>query len=430
MLRLADIYQKQNRTTECIILQRQARDVFDNFGHESLENLLEAKRVLCKALLKQQMLDEAELIARENLTDFESLHGKDADTTIKATSDLALVLNSQDNCEEAKQHYEGVLEKRQRINGKLHELTRSAMTDLLAVYIRANMFEDAESLGRRAVDVCESLYGLEDVITINVRFFLSSVYEKAGQMKKSRNVKVQVLELERKILPAGNKDMLYTMISLAESHYALGEIDEAIKLQLEALNDYQQLGGDHAIHIMDTIFALACSYHEAHKLSDARLKYENAVEMSRCILGYQDQNTIEKLAPLMALYTEIDEYELAKKLEYETMWFMEKAHGDDDSRNQEARNNVIIIVTSLEKWREGERQAKRLVVSLEKTHGKSHPDTMDAINRVAECLTEQDKDKEAEPLYDRVRQYNNEHLPQEDNTTSEAMPSATPPEMK
>lgn len=418
MLRLADIYQKQHRMTECVILQRQARDVFESFGHEGLEDLLEAKRVLCKALLKQQILDEAELITREILTDFEALHGTDADTTIKATSHLALVLNSQNHCEEAKQLYERVLEKRERINGEMHDLTRSAMTDLLAVYIRANMSEEAESLSRRAIDICERMYGLKSTITINAHFFLSTVYDKAGQMEKSRNVKEQVLELEREILPAGNKDMLYTMISLAESHYDLGEIDKAIKLQLEALNGYQQLEGDHAIKIMDTMFALACSYHEAHKLPDARLKYEEAVEMSRSILGDQDEKTIEKLPPLMALYTEIDEYELAKHLAYETMWFMEKAKGNHHSRTQEARNNVIIIVTSLEKWREGERQAKKLVVSLEKTHGKSHPDTIDAIKRLAECLTEQDKDEEAQPLYDRVSQHDLEPPLQQDAATS------------
>ena len=417
-LRLANIYEKQHRMTECVILQRQARDVFESLGKEALEDLLEAKRVLCKALWKQQIFDEAELIARENLTDFETLHGTDADTTINATSDLAFVLNSQDRCEEARQLYESVLEKRERTNGEMHDLTRTAMTDLLVVYIRANMFEEGESLGRRAIDICERMYGQKSTKTINIHFFLSGVYEKAGQTEKSRDMKEQVLELEREVLPAGDQEILYTMIKLAESHFDLGDIDKAIDLQLEALNGYQQLEGDHAIHIMDTIFALACSYHEAHSLQNARLKYEEAIEMSRSILGDHDEKTIEKLAPLMALYTEIDEYELAKHLAYESMWFMEKAYSDDHSRIQEACNNVIIIVTSLEMWREGERQSKTLVASLERTHGKSHPDTMDAVKRLAECLTEQGKDKQAEPLYDRLSQYNLEHPSQQDASTS------------
>ncbi|KAL8689163.1 MAG: hypothetical protein Q9218_005100 [Villophora microphyllina] len=423
VLELAQIYEKEDRLVECVILQRQALYAFQGLGDENHQNILEAKRLLCKTLTKQQSLDEAELLARENLAEFREVYGENANAAIGATSDLALVLNYQDRCEESIVLYKEVLEKREKANGEMHELVCIAMVDLLPVYIRANKLEEAELIGKRAVRVSETVYGSESIKAVTVLFYLSSVYEKAGQMEKSRDVRMQVLGLERKLLPSWDKDILYTMTELAYTHFALGEIDEAIDLQLQALTGYQQLEGDHAMKIIEAIFALACSYHDASRLQDARLRYEEAIAMSRSLLGDQDERTIAKLAPLMALYTETDEYDLAKALAYETLWFMEKTHGDDHSKTQEARRNVIIIMTSLDKWREAERQAKKLVTSLERTSGKTHADTIHALNRLANCLTEQDKHQQAEPLYDQVLQYHRTHLPPEDESTTKAMTS-------
>ena len=72
--------------------------------------------------------------------------------------------------------------------------------------------------------------------------------------------------------------------------------------------------------------------------------------MSKDLLGDQDGRSMDMLTPLMALYTELDEYELAKSLAYKIPCFMEKVHGDDHESTQEARNNVIIVMTSLERW--------------------------------------------------------------------------------
>ena len=69
---------------------------------------------------------------------------------------------------------------------------------------------------------------------------------------------------------------------------------------------------------------------------------ESSTHKGLTILGDQGKNTIHKVASLMALYTAIDEYELAKHLAYETMWFMEKTHDEEHFETQDAWNNVII----------------------------------------------------------------------------------------
>ncbi|KAL8890815.1 MAG: hypothetical protein Q9192_005824, partial [Flavoplaca navasiana] len=413
-LELARIYEKAGRLVECVILQRQALQVFESFGHEQRQNTLAAKTQLCRALTRQQVLDEAESLAREIVAECSNLHGNSGSETLTAMNDLALVLNNQERCEEAIVLYKEILKIQEEIFGEVHESTRYAMTELLPTYIRANMLDEAEALGKRLVKVSETLYGPEGMVTLHVLFYLSGVYRKSGQLEKSRDMKMQVLALERKLRSPGHKETLYTMTELAHCHYVLGEIDEAIALQTEALDGYRQLDGDNAMKTMENIFDLACSYHEAAKLEDARLQ---------SLLGDQDEKTINKLAPLMALYTEIDEYELAKNLAYESLWFMEKAHGDDYSLTQEARRSVIIVTTSLEKWRDAEGQAKKLLTSLERTHGIDHADAIDMANRLAECLQERREFTAAEPLYNRVLQSKRTHLPPDNDSTLEVMTS-------
>ncbi|KAL8995893.1 MAG: hypothetical protein Q9169_004467 [Polycauliona sp. 2 TL-2023] len=422
-LELARIYEKENRLVECVILQRQALHIFKASKPENPENTLEAKRVLCKALTSQEILDEAETLAREVLAETITLHGDDSSATLAAMNDLALVLNSQDRCDEAIVLYKAILEKQEKTFGEMHESTRFAMAELLPTYIRANMHKEAEALGNRLVKVSQSLYGSESMVTLHVFFYLSCVYMKSGQLETCRDTRMQVMELEKKLRSPGHKETLYTMTELAQSHYALGEVDEAIALQVDALDGYRHLEGDNATKIMETTFALACSYHEVARLEDARSHYEEAITISRSILGDKDEKTITKLAPLMALYTEINEYDLAKNLAYETLWFMEEAHGDDHVSTQEARNNVIIVTTSLEKWWDAERQAKALLGSLERTHGVDHVDTIQAASKLADCLKEQRKYSAAEPLYDRVLKYSREHSQPEDEAMTDVMTS-------
>ncbi|KAL9632491.1 MAG: hypothetical protein Q9204_003777 [Flavoplaca sp. TL-2023a] len=270
-LELARIYEKAGRLVECVILQRQALQVFESFGHEQRQNTLAAKTQLCRALTRQQVLDEAESLAREVVAECINLHGNSGSETMTAMNDLALVLNNQERCEEAIMLYKEILKIQEETFGEVHESTRHAMTELLPTYIRANMLGEAETLGKRLIKVTETLYGSEGMMTLPVLFYLSAVYEKSGQLEKSRDIKMQVLALERKIRSPGHKETLYTMTELAHSHYVLGEIDEAIALQIEALDGYRQLDGDNAVKIMETVFDLACSYHEAAKLEDARL---------------------------------------------------------------------------------------------------------------------------------------------------------------
>lgn len=160
-VKLAQIYEKEERLVECIILQRHALDVFNGSGHKKRQSVIAIKRLLCKALLKQHNYDEAEHLTRENLAECRALRGEHADLVVNAISDLALVLNQQDCCKESQVLYEEVLEKQEKIHGRSHGSTRIAMTDLLGVLIRAEKLEKAESLSKDVIEVCEKMYGTE-----------------------------------------------------------------------------------------------------------------------------------------------------------------------------------------------------------------------------------------------------------------------------
>ncbi|KAL8893581.1 MAG: hypothetical protein Q9192_005126 [Flavoplaca navasiana] len=153
-LELARIYEKDGRLVECVILQRQALQVFKSFGQDERQNALTAKTRLCRALAKKQVLDEAESLAHEIVAECNDLHGSSGSETLTAMNDLALVLNNQERCEEAIVLYKEI---QADTFGEVHESTRHAMTELLPTYIRANMLDEAETLGKRLVSVSETL---------------------------------------------------------------------------------------------------------------------------------------------------------------------------------------------------------------------------------------------------------------------------------
>ncbi|KAL8695260.1 MAG: hypothetical protein Q9224_003427 [Gallowayella concinna] len=102
---------------------------------------------------------------------------------------------------------------------------------------------------------------------------------------------------------------------------------------------------------------------------------------------------------------------------------MEKAHGADHVSTREARNNFIIVMTSLEIRREAERQAEKLVASLDKICGENQLDIIDAVELLADTLSGQGKHERPEPLYNRVLLYNRGHRSKDDEAPLRAMAS-------
>ena len=422
-LALATIYEKEGRIVEASILQKQAVSVLESLGDENLENTLIAKRQLCKTLQKQESFQEAESLAIEVLAGFKSLRGEDAHQTNDAANELAQVFSYQGRAEESIAVRKGILQTQERIHGEFNDITRNSLLELMVSCLRANLFEEAEIVSKRAIRISEAMYGSESVVAATVTFYLSSIYEKAGRLEDSRDVKCRVLELERRLYPDGkNKDILYTMTGLAHDHYALGELEAAISLRLEALDGYRSLEGDYERQIMETTFALASSYHDAQKFQEARINYEAAIVMSRRLHGDEHETTIEYLSPLMALYTETDDYQLAETVAYEILWFMTSAHGDDHHSTQRAIQDVVIIQKSLDNWREVERQAQPLVSSLSRTHGNFHADTISATETLADSLSRQKKHKAALPLFEKLLAHQRANLLSGDDDASIQIP--------
>lgn len=167
---------------------------------------------------------------------------------------------------------------------------------------------------------------------------------------------------------------------------------------------------------------LASSYHDAQKFQEARLNYEAAIVLSRRLHGDIHETTIEYLSPLMTLYTEIDDYQLAKTLAYEILWFMTSAHGDDHPSTQHAIQDVISIQQSLDDWREVERQAQPLVSSLSRTHGNLHPDTISATETLADSLSRQKKHEAAVPLFEKLLAHQRANLLSGDDDAGSLIP--------
>jgi CO dehydrogenase nickel-insertion accessory protein CooC1 len=124
--------------------------------------------------------------------------------------------------------------------------TRQLLIDWVRYLWKNGEFEQCLSLGRRLENLWAQQLGADHTQTLLLRFHIANVLRSMGRFGEARELDVDVLERQRRVLEPDHPHLLMTAGGLAADLRALGEFDQALARDKETYDRFKdQFGADH-----------------------------------------------------------------------------------------------------------------------------------------------------------------------------------------
>jgi TIR domain-containing protein/tetratricopeptide repeat protein/AAA domain-containing protein len=161
--------------------------------------------------------------------------------------------------------------------------TRQLLIDWVRYLWKNGEFEQCLSLGRRLENTWTQKLGADHPQTLHLRFHIANVLRSMGRFAEARDLDVDVLGRQQRVLEADHPHLLMTAGGLAADLRALGEFDQALERDQETYDRFRdQFGADHprtlaAANNLAVSFRLVGDCFKAHELDEDTLTRRESV---------------------------------------------------------------------------------------------------------------------------------------------------------
>jgi serine/threonine protein kinase/tetratricopeptide (TPR) repeat protein len=253
----------------------------------------------------------------------------------------------------------------------------------------------AEPYAREALAIRKKLLGTENT---NVAFSMETLAGALlgeGNIKEAEPLFEQVLALRRKLLGNEDKYVAHTLGDLGSVSSAKGDQDGAVRLYGESLAIFRKIGVENE-DVADIESCLAGICRSKGDLDGAAQSYSNTVAIFKKIYGPQHPRMEIGLDNLAVILIAQGKWPEAEDIVREALAWQRKYLGDD---NPHVFRSLAILTGLLEKEGklvEAETTGQELVMQRKKVLGNDNPDTADALFMLTDLLVKQGKLVEAE----------------------------------
>ncbi|USN98641.1 MAG: tetratricopeptide repeat protein [Phycisphaeraceae bacterium] len=266
-------------------------------------------------------------------------------------------------------------------------------------YTTLGVYDSAEAMLNRAVELYEQADGPDARSTLNARRQLANVYAEMGQPDKAEAIASDVLaKLEPRFGP-DDADVLAARAELARSWLDQGEVEEAIG-ELQAVIDAAQksLPTDSDV-TLTAMHNLASTLSQAGKLRESVDLNKKVLEIRRKKLGDRHPDTITTMNNLATTLVRLGETDRAEEMLREVLRLRREVLGNEHRATATAILNLTGILIPEGRRDEAEPLLREALKICTDNLGPEHPVTLSARNQLAYLLEDQGKLEEAETLY-------------------------------
>ena len=237
------------------------------------------------------------------------------------------------------------------------EIQASLLHTIGGVYLALGLYDNAEPLLTRAMELRQRLLGHDHPDTLRSETSMALLYQRQGRHVSEQTMHQDVLERRRRVLGEDHPDTLWSMHNVAASMMQQGRYAEAESLHREVLGRRRRaLGEDHP-DTLSSMTGVANSLSYQGRYAEAEPLYREVLEKRRRILGEDHPDTLSSMESWAN-----DSYRFGKFAEVEPI------------------------------FREVLEKRRRIL-------GEDHPDTLRSMGAVANCLVHEGHYAEAEPLF-------------------------------
>jgi hypothetical protein len=257
---------------------------------------------------------------------------------------------------------------------------------------------NAEQLKVQVLDMRKKLLGAEHPDTISSIGNLASTYRNQGRLNEAEKLEVQVMVIRKKLLGAEHPDTLTSMGNLASTFINQGRLNEAEKLEVQVMDMRKKLLGAEHPDTLTSMGNLASTYWNQERWNEAEKLDVQVMDMRKKMLGAEHPDTLTSMANLASTYMKQRRWDEAEKLEVQVMNMRKKLLGAEHPDTLTSVGNLSSTYRNQGRLNEAEKLGVQVMDMRKKLLGVEHPDTISSMGNLASTYRNQRRWDEAEKL--------------------------------
>jgi serine/threonine protein kinase len=280
------------------------------------------------------------------------------------------------------------------------EVQASLLSTMGTVYGRLGLYQSAEPLLDRAIEIRGRLLGGENIDTLRSMSALANVYELEGRYGDAEKLDRVVLAARERLLGVDNPDTLTTKNDLGIAVERQARYDEAETLFREVLDARRRtLPKDHN-DLFTSLDCVASVYGHRGRYPEAERLYLEEVEGRTRVQGEDHPATLWAMNNLGGTYQAQGRYEDAERYHRKILEIRLRVLGRDHPRTAASMANLSQALLALGRLPEAEALVRDALDINRRVLGPNHKNTFESMDELADVYTASKRYDEAEKLYD------------------------------
>jgi non-specific serine/threonine protein kinase/serine/threonine-protein kinase len=242
------------------------------------------------------------------------------------------------------------------------------MSSIGWVYHTVGLFEDAERLQRRAIELQRAHLGSEHPETLESY--------RQGRLVELEALDVELLELRRRILGEDHPDTLESCEAVGVTYMDQGRFDEAEDLLLHTLDSRRRLLGEEDPQTLTSLYNYAALLSAQGRPVESAAAYRELLEIQRRVLGEDDRSTFTTQGALARELARLGRYEEAEALQRKTLAGRMKLLGPEHDGTLMTMDELAGVIGDQDRHTEAEQLFRDLVETRHRVSGPDHPRTL------------------------------------------------------
>lgn len=330
--------------------------------------------------------------------DIETGLAKDPELQAEMMHVMGNVYKSLGLYEKAESLLRRAVEVRRRTLGARNTDTLKSMNELASVLNLESRYSEAEKCSRETIDARSRELGSEHRDTLNSKSLLALILNDEGRYPEAEKLNREVLGVAGRVF--GPQDQLtrtamqHLAIDLAyEGKYS--EAETTFRERLET--DRRTYGSDHP-EVLADLNNLAATLQQEEKWTEAEELYLDGLQVKRRVLGPEHPDTLMSMGNLAQVLSGEKRYAEAEKLLRETLEIKRRRLGPEHRSTLVTMGNLAEVLTSEGKYSEAGQIIRETLDTERRILGPNHSDALVTMNSLGDLLKREKRYSEAEKI--------------------------------
>ena len=281
----------------------------------------------------------------------------------RARETIATTLLGLEADADALEQFEKALERRREVLGDGHrEVLRSRLL-IAAAYVNAELFVQAQEVGRAVLDDLDQELGPEDPLTLFAASLFATTLREQGEFTRADSLFEITLERQRRVLGSDHRDTIYTILGWSNAYCWRGDGPKAERLAGEAYRSAQKVYSPDDAIVLEAagLYSLALTFSGRDREAEAIVR--PALERARRVYGENHSSWIWmcfSLARTLDIVEDADEIaelygRLDQELEPGSSWVPSRDLGDVLMSSGRVDEALAVLRRQHEFWNGGDR---------------------------------------------------------------------------